>query len=229
MQAMLYSRYGPPGNLEMQEVDKPAVEDDGVLVRVRAASVNWHDWHFLHGSPFMARLMAGGLLRPRHRILGSDLAGVVEAAGPEAGRFRPGDEVFGSTRRGCFAGYVSVSHQEVTRKPASITFEQAAASGAAAFAALHGLRDAGKIEPGQQVLVHGASGGVGTFAVQLAKALGATVTGVCSTSSTGMVRSIGADRVIDYTREDFTLESERYDLVFDVVATSSFRDCERVL
>jgi NADPH:quinone reductase-like Zn-dependent oxidoreductase len=226
---MVYHDYGSPDNLELQEIKVPAIEDDKVLVKVHAASVNWHDWHFLTGTPFMARIMAGGLLKPKNRVLGSDVAGRVEAVGANVKQFRPGDEVFGSTRHGCFAEYVRVSEEEVVTKPASITFEEAAAVGAAASTALQGLRDAGQINPGQQVLINGASGGVGTFAVQIAKSFGAIVTGVCSTRNLDMVRSIGADQVIDYTQEDFTQLGQRYDLIFDVAAKLSFSDCKRAL
>jgi len=229
MKAMVYHEYGSPDNLALQEVGMPAVADDKVLVRVHAASVNWHDWHFLTGTPFMARIMAGGFLKPSNMVLGSDFAGRVEAVGANVKRFRPGDEVFGSARHGCFAEYVSVSDEEAVKKPASVTFEAAAAAGAAAAVAVQGLRDAGQITPLQQVLINGASGGVGTFAVQIAKAFGAGVTGVCSTRNLDMVRSIGADRVIDYTQEDFTESGQHYDLIFDAVAKLSFSDCKRVL
>ena len=229
MKAMVYHDYGSPDNLELQEIKVPAIEDDKVLVKVHAASVNWHDWHFLTGTPFMARIMAGGLLKPKNRVLGSDVAGRVEAVGANVKQFRAGDEVFGSTRHGCFAEYVRVSEEEVVTKSASITFEEAAAVGAAASTALQGLRDAGQINPGQQVLINGASGGVGTFAVQIAKSFGAIVTGVCSTRNLDMVRSIGADQVIDYTQEDFTQLGQRYDLIFDVAAKLSFSDCKRAL
>jgi NADPH:quinone reductase-like Zn-dependent oxidoreductase len=229
MKAMVYQEYGSPDNLKLQEVEMPTVMDDRVLVVVRAASVNWHDWHFLMGTPFMARIMAGGLLKPRNTVLGSDVAGRVETVGADVKQFRPGDEVFGSTSHGCFAEYVCVSEEEVVTKSANVTFEEAAASGAAAFAALQGLRDKGQIKPGQRVLINGASGGVGTFAVQIAKSFGADVTGVCSTKNLDMVRSIGADQVIDYAQEDFAQKEQRYDLIFDVVAKRSFSDCKRVL
>jgi NADPH:quinone reductase-like Zn-dependent oxidoreductase len=229
MKAMVYQKYGSPENLKLQEVEMPTVMDDRVLVVVHAASVNWHDWHFLMGTPFMARIMAGGLLKPRNTVLGSDVAGRVETVGADVKQFRPGDEVFGSTSHGCFAEYVCVSEEEVVTKSANVTFEEAAASGAAAFAALQGLRDKGQIKPGQRVLINGASGGVGTFAVQIAKSFGADVTGVCSTKNLDMVRSIGADQVIDYAQEDFAQKEQRYDLIFDVVAKRSFSDCKRVL
>jgi NADPH:quinone reductase-like Zn-dependent oxidoreductase len=227
---MVYHEYGSPENLELQEVDMPAVGDDDVLVKVLAASVNWHDWHYLTGRPFMARIMAGGLLRPGHRILGSDLAGRVEAVGRNVGRFRPGDEVFGSLGSGgAFAEYACAREDQLQLKPTTTTFEEAAAAGAAAFVALQGLRDKGEIKPGQRVLINGASGGVGTFAVQIAKSFGADVTAVCSARNLDLVRSIGADQVIDYTQRDCTQEGPRYDLIFDVVAKLSFSDCRRIL
>jgi NADPH:quinone reductase-like Zn-dependent oxidoreductase len=229
MKAMVYPEYGSPDTLELQEIEMPLINDDGVLVKVHAASLNWHDWHFLTGTPFMARIMAGGLLKPKNKVLGSDLAGRVEAVGANVKQFQPGDEVFGSTRHGCFAEYVGVSEDEVQLKPTNLTFEKAAAVVAAASTALQGLRDKGQIEPGQKVLINGASGGVGTFAVQIAKSFGAEVTGVCSTRNLDLVRSIGADHVIDYTQEDFTQREQRYDLIFDVVAKLSFSDCKRAL
>jgi len=229
MKAMVYQDYGSPDELDLQEVEMPAVVDDSVLVKVHAASVNWHDWRFLSGTPFVARFMAGGLLKPKNKVLGSDVAGRVEAVGADVKQFRPGDEVFGSTRHGCFAEYVCVSEEEVVTKPANVTFEEAAAAGAAAHTALQGLRDKGRINPGQKVLISGASGGVGTFAVQIAKSFGANVTGVCSTRNLDLVRSIGADQVIDYAQEDFTQKDQRYDLIFNVVAKRSFSNCKRVL
>jgi NADPH:quinone reductase-like Zn-dependent oxidoreductase len=228
MKAMVYHRYGSPDVLELQEIQKPVVNDDQVLVRVHAASVNWLDWHFLTGTPFLARLMAG-LLKPKNKVLGIDVAGRVEAVGANVKQFQPGDEVFGSSSHGCFAEYVSVSEAEVVTKPANMSFEEVAAVPGAATPALQGLRDHGQIQPGQKVLINGASGGVGTFAVQLAKSFGAEVTGVCSTRNTGLVHSIGADQVVDYTQEDFTQTGERYDLVFDVVTKRTFSDCKRAL
>jgi NADPH:quinone reductase-like Zn-dependent oxidoreductase len=229
MKAMVYHDYGSLDNLELQEVEMPAIKDHEVLVKIHAASVNRHDWHFLMGTPFMARIMAGGLLRPKNSVLGSDVAGHVETVGANVKQFRLGDEVFGSARHGCFAEYVCVSEKEVVTKPANVTFEEAAAVGAAASTALQGLRDAGQIKSGHQVLINGASGVVGTFAVQIVKAFGAAVTGVCSTRNLDMVRSIGADQVIDYTQEDFTQKERRYDLIFDVAAKLTFSDCKRVL
>jgi len=227
---MVYHEYGSPDNLEMQEVEMPTVKDDEVLVRVHAASVNALDWHFLTGTPFLARVMAGGLLKPKQTILGVDLAGRVEAVGAGVTRFQPGDEVFGgSGTGGAFAEYAAATEADIQPKPANVTFEEAAAAGAAAHTALQMLRDAGQIEAGQNVLINGASGGVGTFAVQIAKAFGARVTGVCSARNLDLVRSIGANQVIDYTREDFTRKDQRYDLIFDVAAKLSFSDCKRAL
>jgi NADPH:quinone reductase-like Zn-dependent oxidoreductase len=228
MKAIVYHRYGSPDVLELQEIEKPIIKDDQVLVKVHAASVNWLDWHFLTGTPFLARLMAG-LLKPKNKVLGIDVAGRVEAVGANVTQFQPGDEVFGSSSHGCFAEYVGVSEEGVVTKPANLTFEEAAAVPGAASPALQALRDCGQIQPGQKVLINGASGGVGTFAVQIAKSFGAEVTGVCSTRNLDLVRSIGADHVIDYTQEDFTQNGERYDLIFDVVAKRSFSDCKRAL
>jgi NADPH:quinone reductase-like Zn-dependent oxidoreductase len=228
MKAMVYHEYGSPDVLALQEIEKPAVKDNQVLVRVHAASVNWLDWHFLTGTPFLARLMAG-LRKPKNNVLGIDVAGRVEAIGANVKQFQPGDEVFGSSSHGCFAEYVCVSEAELVTKPANMSFEQVAAVPGAATPALQGLRDHGQIQPGQRVLINGASGGVGTFAVQLAKSYGAEVTGVCSTRNLDLVRSIGADQVVDYTQEDFTQTGECYDLIFDVVAKRSFSDCRRAL
>jgi len=229
MKAVVYHEYGSPDVLQLQEIDIPVVHDDGVLVRVHAASVNWIDWHFLTGTPLMARMMSG-LFKPKRTILGVDLAGRVEAVGRNAKRFRPGEEVFGgSGNGGSFAEYVCVGENEIQRKPANITFEEAASVCAAAGPALQGLRDKGQIRAGHVILINGASGGLGTFAVQIAKWLGAVVTGVCSTRNLDMVRSIGADQVIDYTQADFTQGPQRYDLIFDAVAKLSFAACRRVL
>jgi NADPH:quinone reductase-like Zn-dependent oxidoreductase len=228
MKAMVYHEYGSPDVLELQEIEKPVVKDGEVLVRVHAASVNWLDWHFLTGTPFLARLMAG-LLKPKHKVLGIDVAGRVEAVGANVKQFQPGDEVFGASSHGCFAEYVCVSEAEVVTKPANMSFEEVAAVPGAAIPALQALRDHGQVQPGQKVLINGASGGVGTFAVQLAKSFGAEVTGVCSTRNLDLVRSIGADQVVDYTQEDFTQAGECYDLIFDVVAKRSFSDCRRAL
>lgn len=228
MKAIIYHEYGSPDNLDLAEMGMPDIKDDKVLVKVLGTSVNWHDWHFLTGTPFLARIMAG-LFKPKNEVLGLDLAGRVEAVGENVTQFQPGDEVFGSTSHGCFAEYVCVSEEEVVTKPANITFEAAAAVCAAATTALHGLRDYGAVEPGDKVLINGASGGVGTFAVQIAKAFEAELTAVCSTRNLDLVRSLGADHVIDYTQEDFTQNEERYDLIFDVAAKRQFADCKYAL
>jgi NADPH:quinone reductase-like Zn-dependent oxidoreductase len=226
MRAAVRDRYGSPDVVELQEVEKPDLTDDGVLVRVRAASINPADWYTLTGTPLVARAQMG-LRKPKSNRLGVDFAGTVEAVGREITQFRPGDEVFGG-RSGAFAEYVCVAGA-VAPKPANLTFEQAAAVPVAALTALQGLRDKGQIEPGQKVLINGASGGVGTFAVQIAKALGAEVTGVCSTRNVDLVRSLGADHVIDYTHEDFTRSDERYDLMLDIAGSRSWSECRRVL
>ena len=230
MKAIVRSKYGSPDVLELREIEKPAVEDDHVLVRVQAASVNAGDWHSMRGKPYIIRLMLGGLFKPRTKnaVLGGDLAGRVEAVGGNVTEFQPGDEVFGMSIR-TFAEYVSVRRVGIVRKPVNLTFEQAAAVPVAAITALQGLRDKGHIRPGQKVLINGASGGVGTFAVQIARSFGADVTAVCSPRNVDMVRSLGADRVIDYTREDFTRDGQRYDLIFDVAGNHSFSECRRVL
>jgi NADPH:quinone reductase-like Zn-dependent oxidoreductase len=228
LKAITYHRYGAPEVLEFQEVDEPVMGDDEALVRVRAASANPRDWHFMRGLPAFMRLQFG-LRRPRHGGLGSDVAGEVEAVGGNVTRFRPGDEVFADVVTGGFAEYTCVPAALLVAKPANLTFEQAAAVPLAAVTALQGLRDHGRVQPGQQVLIIGAAGGVGTFAVQLAKWLGAEVTGVCSTGKADLVRSLGADHVIDYTREDVTRGGRRYDLVFQLAGTQSPSDLRRAL
>jgi len=228
MKAMIYHEYGSPDNLEFAEIEMPVVKDDEVLVKVHAASVNWLDWHFLAGSPFLVRLMAG-LRKPKNPVLGIDMAGRIEAIGTNVTQFQQGDDVFGATRHGCFAEYVCVSEDELVNKPANLTFEEAAAVPGAGSTALRALRDYGQVQPGQNVLINGASGGVGIFAVQIAKAIGAEVTGVCSTGNLEMVSAIGAEKVIDYTRDDFTQNGERYDLIFDTVAKRSFSECKGAL
>ncbi len=227
MKAMVYDRYSSPDALELREVDAPVVKDNDVLIRVHAASVNPLDWHLMTGTPYLARLQAG-LRKPKRNTPGVDVAGRVEAVGTNVTQFQQGDEVFGGGN-GTFAEYVCVSQEAIVLKPANTTFEQAAAVPIAAFTALQGLRDKGHIQPGHEVLINGASGGVGTFAVQIAKSYGAVVTGVCSTRNVDMVKSIGADRVIDYTQEDFTKSGERYDLLFDAVANHSVLACKRSL
>jgi NADPH:quinone reductase-like Zn-dependent oxidoreductase len=228
LKAFVYGKYGSPDVLELREIDRPVVTDDGVLVRIRAASVNPVDWHTLTGMPYLVRMEAGPR-KPKSEVLGVDFAGRVEAVGRNVTQFRSGDDVFGA-RSGAFAEYVCVREDRgVVLKPANVTFEQAAAVPVAAVSALQGLRDKGQIQPGQRVLINGASGGVGTFAVQIAKSFGAEVTGVCSTGNVDIARSIGADHVIDYTWEDFTLGEQRYDLMLDIAGNRSWSDCKRVL
>jgi len=228
MKAIVYHDYGPPDVLQLEEIEKPVAADNEVLIKVRAASVNPLDWHFMRGTPYIVRIVMTGLSKPKNPRLGVDVAGQVEAVGSTVTQFKPGDEVFG-TCRGAFAEYVCTSASNLVIKPTNVTFEQAAAVPIAAFTALQGLRDKGKIQPGHKVLVNGASGGIGTFAVQIAKSFGAEVTGVCSTRNADMVRSIGADRVIDYTQEDFTKGGQRYDLIFDAVGNHSLSARRRVL
>jgi NADPH:quinone reductase-like Zn-dependent oxidoreductase len=227
MKAIAYHRYGPPEVLGLEEVDEPVVQDDDVLVRVRAASVNPRDWHFLRGLPYVVRPV--GLRRPKSGVLGSDIAGQVEAVGKAVTRFRPGDEVFAFVLSGAFAEHAAVPQAVLGPKPATLTFEQAATVPLAALTALQGLRDHGRVQPGQKVLILGASGGVGTFAVQLARSFGAEVTGVSSTRNLELVRSLGADHVIDYTREDFTRNGQTYDLIFQLAGTRSPSDLRRAL
>ncbi|NUJ99692.1 NAD(P)-dependent alcohol dehydrogenase [Streptomyces lunaelactis] len=227
MKAIVQDRYGSPDVLELREVDKPVVADHEVLVRVRTAAVNARDWHLMRGDPYLARLVLG-FGRPKTKIRGTDFAGQVEAVGKDVNRFRPGDEVFGEAD-GAFAEYVCAPDDVVEPKPANLTFEQAAALPLAGNTALMGLRDLGRVQPGQTVLVNGASGGVGTFAVQIAKAFGAEVTGVCSTRNVDLVRSVGADHIVDYTREDFTRNGRPYDVVLDLVGNRSLAECRRAL
>jgi NADPH:quinone reductase-like Zn-dependent oxidoreductase len=230
VKAIRYDRYGPPEVLELRDIDMPAVGDGDLLVRVRAASVNPLDWHFMRGAPYLARLVAG-LRRPRTGLLGVDMAGSVAAVGKNVAEFRPGDEVFGGLdERGTLAEYISIREDAaMLKKPANLTFEQAASVPVAGFTALQALRDRGRLQPGYKVLVNGASGGVGTFTVQIAKALGAEVTGVCSTRNVEMVASIGADQVIDYTREDFTQAGRRYDLLIDIAGNRTLPETRGVL
>jgi NADPH:quinone reductase-like Zn-dependent oxidoreductase len=227
MKAIVCSRYGSPDVLKCEEVEKPAAGENEVLIRVCAASVNPYDWHFMRGTPYVVRVVAG-LRKPTVTRSGVDVAGRVEAVGRNVTQFKPGDAVFG-TCKGAFAEYACTPESAVVTKPDNVTFEQAASVPIAAFTALQGLRDKGKIQRGQKVLVNGAAGGVGTFAVQIARSFGADVTGVCSTRNVDMVRSIGADQVIDYTREDFTEGQHRYDLIFDIVGNHPFLACRRVL
>jgi len=227
MKAIVRHSYGSPDVLKLEDVDKPTVEDDSVLVRVRAASLNAYDWHIMRGAPLLAR-MGEGLRAPKTLGLGIDMAGEVEAVGKDVTGVRPGDAVFGGAF-GAFAQYVRVKPRSIVPKPSNISFEQAAASSMAGRTALQGLRDKGQLKPGQRVLINGAGGGVGTFAVQIAKALGGEVTAVCGTHNVELIRSLGADRVIDYTREDFTRSGQRFDLILDIAANRSLASCVRVL
>jgi NADPH:quinone reductase-like Zn-dependent oxidoreductase len=232
MKAIVSTQYGSPDVLQLTEVEKPTPGDNEVLVKVHAASVNAGDWHLLRGKPFLMRLMGYGLLKPKYRILGSDIAGRIEAVGRNVKQFQAGDEVFGNTATsgfGDFAEYVSVPEDALVLKPTTLSFEEAAAVPQAALVALQGLRDKGQIKPGQKVLIYGASGGVGTFAVQIATSFGAEVTAVCSTRNLDMARSIGADHVIDYTKEDFTCNGQQYDLILAVNGYHSLFDYKRAL
>src|SRR5215212_12238166 len=237
MKAIVQHRYGPPAEvLELGDVDEPVVEDDEVLVRVHAASVHPDVWHVVRGLPYVLRLMGAGLLKPKNTVPGTDVAGHVESVGKNVTRFRAGDEVFGETitgyqwtNGGAYAEYVSVPEDSLALKPANITFEQAAAVPTSGLITLQNLPDEERLQPGQSVLVNGAGGGVGALAVQIAKAYGANVTGVDDTEKLEMVRSLGADRIIDYTQEDFTQSDERYDLIFDIPGNHPFSACRRVL
>jgi NADPH:quinone reductase-like Zn-dependent oxidoreductase len=231
MKAFILRSFGSPDVLRLAEIDKPVPADDEVLVRVRATSVNPYDWHNMRGEPYVARLMPGGLgvRRPKLSILGCDMAGQVEAIGRDVTEFRPGDDVFALLEQGGFAEYVSVREALLAPKPKNLSYEQAAAVPMAAVTALLGVRDEGRIQAGQKVLVNGASGGVGTFAVQIARAFGAKVAGVCSTRNVNLIRSIGADEVIDYRTEDFTQSGQHYDLLLDIAGSHSAPACRRVL
>lgn len=230
MKAIVYTKYGSPDALQLKEVEKPAPRDNEVLIKIRASSVNSWDWDLLRGRPYLTRI--GGVLTPKYKILGADIAGRVESVGSNARQLQPGDEVFGDISGsgwGGFAEYVCARERALALKPASMTFEQAAAVPQAAVLALQGLRDKGRIQSGQKVLINGAGGGVGTFAVQIATSFGADVTGVDSTRKLDMLRSIGADQVIDYTQEDFTRNGQHYDLIVDVVVNRSVFDYKRAL
>jgi len=228
MKAIVYCDYGLP-NLKLEDVEKPVPNVDQILVKVRAASINPYDWHFIEGTPKIMRLMGVGLRKPKDTRVGVDFAGTVEAVGKNVTQFKPGDDVFGG-RGGAFAEYVCRrAVGAVALKPASITFEQAASINIAGITALQAIRDKGKVQPGQKVLINGASGGVGTFAVQIAKSFGADVTGVCSTRNVDLVRSLGADHVIDYTKEDFAKGAERYDVILDNVPNHSLSECRSLL
>lgn len=227
MQAIVYQRYGSPDVLELQEIPMPTPAQGQVLIRVHAASVNPYDWHFLRGCPSFIRLFTG-LRRPKSPRLGADVAGTVDAVGPNVSQLKLGDAVFG-TAKGSFAQYACAAEAQLAIKPGDISFDHAACLPIAGITALQGLRDKGKVQPGQTVLINGAAGGVGTLAVQIAKSFGAHVTGVCSTKNVDLVRSIGADDVVDYTREDFARSSRRYDVHFDLVGNRSLSECLRVI
>ncbi|MCD4694737.1 MAG: NAD(P)-dependent alcohol dehydrogenase [Bacteroidales bacterium] len=231
MKAIVFTKYGLPDVLELKEVEKPTPKDNEILIKVHASSINDWDWGLLRGTPFVNRMLFG-LLKPKVRILGCDIAGQVEAVGRNVKKFQPGDEVFGDLCEcgfGCFAEYVCAPENALTLKPAGMTFEEAAAMPQAAVLALQGLRNKVQVQPGQKVLINGAGGGAGTFTVQIAKLFGAEVTGVDSTGKLDMMRSIGADHVIDYTQEDFTKNGQRYDLIIDHAAYHSFFDYKRAL
>jgi NADPH:quinone reductase-like Zn-dependent oxidoreductase len=233
MKAIVCPKYGSPDVLQLQDVEKPSPKDDEVLIEIHAASINARDWRMMRAKPFFIRLAPGGFLRPKNKVLGGDVAGRVEAVGRNVKQFKPGDEVFGylpsATGRGTFAEYVCANENAITLKPANLSFEQAAAVPVAALTALQGLRDNGNIQPGQKVLIHGASGGVGIFAVQIAKAFGAEVTAVCSTRNLEMARSLGADHVIDYKKENFAHNGQRYDLILAVNEYHPISDYLRAL
>ena len=227
MKAAIYTRYGSPDVVHIADVKTPVPSDDELLIRVRAASVNPYDWHFMRGEPYFFRLRLG-LRKPKIQLFGVDVAGRVEAVGKNVTQFKPGDAVFGMAT-GAFAEFVCTAPSKLALKPDSMTFEQAASVPIAGLTALQGLRDKGHIQPGQKVLINGASGGVGTFAAQIAKSFGAEVTGVCSTRNVELLRSVGADHVVDYTRENFTNGAPRYDLILDCIGNHSLSACRRAL
>jgi NADPH:quinone reductase-like Zn-dependent oxidoreductase len=229
MKAVIYTEFGPPDVLQIKDIDKPVPKDNEVLVRVRAASINPYDWHMVRGTPFLMRAMMAGLRKPKEPRVGIDCAGTVEAVGKDVTQFEPGNNVFGG-KSGALAEYLCVpADGGIAQKPASVTFEQAAGVQVAGCTALQALRDSGKVQPGQKVLINGASGGVGTFAVQIAKSFGAQVTGVCSTRNVELVRSLGADKVIDYTTQDFTKSAESYDMILDNVGTQPLSGLRQIL
>jgi len=228
MKAILFPKYGSPDVLQLAEVEKPAPNENQVLIKVVAAAANPLDWHGMRGEPFLAR-MGNGLRKPKDQRLGADIAGRVEAVGKNVTEFKPGDEVFGAVGVGGFAEYVCTREKNLALKPANVSFEQAAAAPVVGYTAVQGFRHAGGIRAGQKVLVNGAAGGIGTFAVQFAKSCGAEVTGVCSTRNLELVRSIGADHVVDYTREDFTRNGQQYDLIYDSIGNRSVIDYRRAL
>lgn len=227
MKAVVYCDYGPPDVLQVMEIAKPVPNDNQVLVKIRATAINPYDWHFSRGTPYIMRL-GTGLRKPKEPRLGVDFSGVVEAVGQSVTQFKPGDEVFGG-KPGAFAEYICITERGLARKPDNMTFEQAGGVQIAGLTALQAVRDKGKLQPGQKVLINGASGGVGTFAVQIAKSFGVHVTGVCSTRNVEMVRSLGADEVIDYTKEDFAKSGQRYDAILDNVPNHTIAECRGVL
>jgi 2-desacetyl-2-hydroxyethyl bacteriochlorophyllide A dehydrogenase len=229
LKAMIYTKYGLPDVLQLKDIEKPIPKDNEILIKVHAASLNQYDLHYLTGTPFFIRLTGAGLIKPKHRVLGADIAGQVETIGRSVKQFKPGDEVFGEGSFGGFAEYVCVPENRFIMRPSNLTLEEAAAVPMAALTALQGLRNKGKIQKEQKVLINGASGGVGNFAVQFAKLFGAEVTAVCSTAKMDFVNSLGADQVIDYTREDVTMNGRQYDLIFDTAAYRSVLDYKRVL
>jgi NADPH:quinone reductase-like Zn-dependent oxidoreductase len=228
MKAIVYCDYGPPDVLKLMDIAKPIPNDNQVLIKVRAASVNPYDWHFIRGTPFIMRMMGSGLRKPKSSRIGVDVAGTVEAVGKNITLFKPGDEVFGG-KTGAFAEYVCGSERGLAIKPANVTFEQAATVNVAGLTALQAVRDKAQVQPGQKILINGASGGVGTYAVQIAKSFGAEVIGVCSGRNADMVRSLGADHVIDYTKEDFAKTDQRYDAMLDNVPNHPLSECRRIL
>ena len=229
MKAIIYTKFGSTDVLQLKEVEKPIPKDHEILIKVQAASVNAYDWRHLKPDPFLMRFMGAGIFKPKHKILGADMAGLVEAVGTNVKQFQPGDEVFGEGGYGGYAEYACVKENRFVLKPTSASFEEAAAAPMAALTALQGLRDKGQIKPKQEVLINGASGGVGTFAVQIAKSFDTEVTAVCSTSKIDLVRSIGADKVLDYTQEDVTKSEQKYDLIFDIAAYRSIADYKHIL
>jgi len=231
MKAIVYEKYGPPEVLQLKEVEKPTPKDNEVLIEIHASAINFSDSGFVRGKPYLGRLWQG-LFKPKNKILGADIAGKIESVGSKIKQFQPGDEVYGdlgSDSWGGFAEYVSVPENAIALKPTNKSFEEAATIPQASIVALQGLRNHGKIQSGQKVLINGASGGIGVFAVQIAKSFGAEVTGVCSTTNLELVHSIGADHVIDYTQEDFTKSKERYDLIFDIAVSHSIKAYKRAL
>jgi NADPH:quinone reductase-like Zn-dependent oxidoreductase len=227
MEAVVYTQYGSPDVLQLMGIEKPIPKEDEILIRIHAASVNAYDWHMLRGKPFIARFMAG-LFKPKNKILGADFAGTIEAVGKNIRLYRAGDEVYGC-RQGSFAEYVCSREDRLAMKPMNLSFDQAAAVPMAALTALQALRDVGHLQPGQKVLINGAGGGVGTFAVQIAKAFGADVTAVCGTRNVDMIRSIGADHIIDYAKTDFTKSGQQYDLIIGANGYHSLFDYKRAL